>query len=78
MVGRKYKRWQALTTERPSRLADIAGILLANRRFTPLTQLAYGDYGLNAVIEVVADAIAQGRRIGLYADYDVDGTMSCV
>lgn len=51
---------------------------MANRRFAPLEQLAYGDYGLSKVVDVVDAAIRAGKRIALYADYDVDGTMSCV
>ncbi|MCX6104394.1 MAG: DHHA1 domain-containing protein [Proteobacteria bacterium] len=77
-MGRKFKRWQALSGERPASLSAVADILLANRQFTPITQLTYGDYGLTAVVDTVAKAITDGKRIGLYADYDVDGTMSCV
>lgn len=51
---------------------------MANRRYTPLATLDYGDHGLARAIEVVSAAIATGKRIALYADYDVDGTMSCV
>jgi single-stranded-DNA-specific exonuclease len=51
---------------------------MANRRYAPLSTLEYGDHGLARVIDVVAAAIGSGKRIALYADYDVDGTMSCV
>jgi len=77
-VGRKFRRWRSLSSERPTSLKDVAGILLANRQFTQLSQLTYGDFGLTAVVETMVKAISDGKRIGLYADYDVDGTMSCV
>ena len=51
---------------------------MANRSYEPLTSLDYGDYGLSSVLSVVEAAIRSGKRIALYADYDVDGTMSCV
>jgi len=43
-----------------------------------VTSLNYGDHGLEAVKLKVAQALARNARIALYADYDVDGTMSCV
>jgi len=77
-LGRKFKQWQALSTQAPGCTQDLTGIVRANRRFTPLTALDYGDHGLASALEVVVQAIRDGRRIALYADYDVDGTMSCV
>ena len=46
--------------------------------FTPVDKLDYGDYGLQSVLDKISEAIEQNKRIALYADYDVDGTMSCV
>ena len=77
-MGRKFKQWQALSTESPGCAQDLTGIVRANRGFTPLTALEYGDHGLTRALDVVVQAIRSGRRIALYADYDVDGTMSCV
>lgn len=77
-MGQKYQRWEPLTREVPRSYADLSRLIMANRAYEPLTSLDYGDHGLSAVLEVVEKAIRDGRRIALYADYDVDGTMSCV
>lgn len=77
-MGRKFKEWRALSPKRPGSLTDLAGVLLANRRFQSLESLTYGDHGLDRAIATVSAAIRAGRKIALYADYDVDGTMSCV
>lgn len=77
-MGRKFRRWHAMSAAVPGDLRDLARLVLQNRRHEPLSQLAYGDHGLYQVVETIAQAIEQGRRIALYADYDVDGTMSCV
>jgi len=56
----------------------MAEIVLANRNFEPISELNYGDYGLLDVVATLTRAIKENKRIALYADYDVDGTMSCV
>ncbi len=43
-----------------------------------MAKLEYGDYGLGDVTGVMREAIKGNKKIALYADYDVDGTMSCV
>jgi single-stranded-DNA-specific exonuclease len=53
-------------------------LIHGNRKFTAISTLSYGDYGLEKVINTVRAAIENNKRIALYADYDVDGTMSCV
>ncbi len=77
-MGSKFQIWRAASTERPQSHAQLKCLIQANRAFSPIAQLAYGDYGLFAAKEAVARALRDGRRIALYADYDVDGTMSCV
>lgn len=77
-MGKKYQHWTPRTTTRPQSVSEIAAIVLANRRFEPLDKLEYGDHGLQSVVTTVSDALKAGKRIALYADYDVDGTMSCV
>jgi single-stranded-DNA-specific exonuclease len=77
-MGRKFHRWHAMSESIPVDPRDVARLVLQNRQHEPLETLEYGDHGLYAVVETVARAIEQGRRIALYADYDVDGTMSCV
>jgi single-stranded-DNA-specific exonuclease len=52
--------------------------LLENRHFEPLEKLEYGDHGLERAFDSLSRALREGKRIALYADYDVDGTMSCV
>lgn len=77
-MGRKFQRWQALSDSVPNHPREVATLVMQNRRYSPLTSLEYGDHGLDTVVETVTRALEQGRRIALYADYDVDGTMSCV
>lgn len=77
-MGRKFAIWQELSPTRPRDFRELAGILLRNRNFDPVTNLVYGDHGLERALNAVHTAIRDGRRIALYADYDVDGTMSCV
>jgi single-stranded-DNA-specific exonuclease len=78
VVGHKFVNWRALSSERPGATDALSGIVMANRSFEPLPSLDYGDHGLLHVADVVERAIRAGKRIALYADYDVDGTMSCV
>ena len=77
-MGRKYQEWRALSPEVPANLAALRSLLQDNRSFTPIASLTYGDHGLDRAIATVSAAIDAGKRIALYADYDVDGTMSCV
>lgn len=77
-MGRKFKHWRASSAAVPKNVEELASLLLASRRFEPLNQLEYGDHGLSLVVDKVAEAIRANKRIALYADYDVDGTMSCV
>lgn len=62
----------------PGSLNDLQKIIWQNRKFTAIDQLSYGDHGLLDAAEAIAQAIRHKKRIALYADYDVDGTMSCV
>jgi single-stranded-DNA-specific exonuclease len=77
-MGQKYQRWEALSHAVPRSFKELAQLIMANRSYEPVTTLDYGDYGLSAVLDVVEKAIRANKRIALYADYDVDGTMSCV
>ena len=77
-VGYRYQQWQARSSRSPQTYRDIHDIVIANRAFEPVDHLDYGDHGLSAAFETISNAIAQGKRIALYADYDVDGTMSCI
>ena len=62
----------------PSSLRDLQNIIWQNRKFLAVEQLSYGDHGLHEAATAIAAAIRAKKRIALYADYDVDGTMSCV
>ncbi len=77
-MGKKYKRWFSAQSEQPKNLQELQKIIWNNRKFQAVDQLTYGDYGLLDAAEVISAAIKDGKRIALYADYDVDGTMSCV
>lgn len=77
-MGRKFNRWQALSDETPGDYKKLSALIHANRNFLAIEGLAYGDHGLEDAIRVISDAIKTGKKIALYADYDVDGTMSCV
>ncbi len=82
-MGKKFKHWICRTSDREGQQLPVSGdsviqTVLANRTFVPIDKLEYGDHGLERVIDVVSRAIRSQKRIALYADYDVDGTMSCV
>lgn len=77
-MGHKFQNWLGLSKETPATHSDIARIVRANRAFEAVEKLNYGDHGLHTVLDCIHEAISQNRRIALYADYDVDGTMSCV
>ena len=77
-MGLLYKKWIPRSEKIVTDLPSLSKLLLENRLFEPIQQLAYGDYGLEQAYETVKRAILEKRRIALYADYDVDGTMSCV
>jgi single-stranded-DNA-specific exonuclease len=77
-LGLKFFHWHARQSVKPSSYDQLKEILYQNRSFVPVSQLDYGDHGLENAYAKILDAIKSGRRIALYADYDVDGTMSCV
>ncbi|MBF0441427.1 MAG: DHH family phosphoesterase [Oligoflexales bacterium] len=75
---RRYSIWLQKNAAIPEHPQDVLNLIRENRGFNFLEQLNYGDYGVEGAFKAVLDAITQGKRIALYADYDVDGTMSCV
>ncbi len=77
-MGHKYALWRARSSEQPQKMSDLGLLLKRNRQFADVEKLQYGDHGLYDAIEAISTAIHQNKRIALYADYDVDGTMSCV
>ncbi len=77
-MGRKFHHWIARSHSDIHTHQQLADLLLKNRQFEPITKLEYGDHGLENSFRVVSEAISKNKRIALYADYDVDGTMSCV
>lgn len=77
-MGHKFAHWETRQQLIPRTFEELRQIVIENRAFQPVRQLEYGDYGLADTIAVVSNAIKQGKRIALYADYDVDGTMSAV
>jgi single-stranded-DNA-specific exonuclease len=77
-VKPKFEIWKDLSGAAPTSLAALQEILRRNRHFEPVSKLEYGDHGLEDSYRAIRNAIQSNRRIALYADYDVDGTMSCV
>lgn len=77
-MGEKFEKWHAATKTKPLNLKELTALIKLNRQFDDATDLAYGDYGLRDAIAIIEPAIRENKRIALYADYDVDGTMSCV
>lgn len=77
-MGKKYRKWMPAQHNLPASISDLQKIIWQNRKFLAVDQLNYGDHGLHDAASVIAEAIRQKKRIALYADYDVDGTMSCV
>lgn len=77
-MGKKFQNWVARSNKTPKSYDDLSKVLYDNRKFKAVEKLEYGDYGLSSAISVISKAIQEGKRIALYADYDVDGTMSCV
>lgn len=77
-MGHKFKSWKAMSTSIPKDYAHLRDVLYQNRKFSAVDSLEYGDHGLLQALEVIHSAIVNNKKIALYADYDVDGTMSCV
>jgi single-stranded-DNA-specific exonuclease len=77
-MGYRFSRWVAKSQSIPETYSALKEVLLSNRDFNTTDALDYGDYGLEEATLLVTDAIQGNKKIALYADYDVDGTMSCV
>ena len=84
MGGLKYKHWltygtaaAAVGATAPKDFTSLRQLLADNRRFEEIDELHYGDHGLHKIGKTIVEAIRANKKIALYADYDVDGTMSC-
>jgi single-stranded-DNA-specific exonuclease len=77
-LGHKYETWQPISKAVPLSYDEVTNIIEQNRDFTAIEGLNYGDHGLEEAFEAIKNAIDNKKKIALYADYDVDGTMSCV
>ena len=77
MRGKKYQHWEALSADSPTDYQSLSATITGNRQFVSVDKLHYGDHGLDKAITSIRQAIVDNKRIALYADYDVDGTMSC-
>ncbi len=77
-MGFRYENWVPRMETSPSSCFDIKQMLEDRFHLDQDITLNYGDYGLFSIKEVIHEAILKERKIALYADYDVDGTMSCV
>ncbi len=77
-VGQRFQHWITQSDIQPQTLNEVKKLIYSNRQFEEIQHLEYGDYGLVEVELAILNAIKLNKRIALYADYDVDGTMSCV
>ena len=77
-MSRRFSHWEAKSNTVPASVMDAQDLIYKNRKFKSIAKLEYGDHGLPSVERVIVDAIKTNKKIALYADYDVDGTMSCV
>jgi len=77
-MGKRFRHWMARSEKVPASVSDIQDVVFANRAFEPIQKLSFGDHGLELAVSTLKEAIQSNKRIALYADYDVDGTMSCV
>lgn len=77
-MGTKFNHWHQQNQETPHTFEQLKTLLLSNRAFAPIEKLQYGDHGLEKTLQCITAAIKANKKIALYADYDVDGTMSCV
>lgn len=78
LVGNRYQHWTPRTPRQISQLSELKAAIFEGRDFSPLDKLNYGDHGVEAIADKMKSAILAKKRIALYADYDVDGTLSCV
>ena len=77
-MGHRFAHWTPRSPTSPKNEEELRSLLLTNRAYEPIARLEYGDHGLQAAEEAISEALRTNQRIALYADYDVDGTMSCV
>lgn len=77
-MGYRFKHWKPRTAINPKNYHELKEQICQNRAFTEIDKLSYGDHGLTAAFNAILSAIKNNKKIALYADYDVDGTMSCV
>lgn len=77
-MGVRYEKWVPKQEAVFNSFPQIEETLLSRSKIDPDISLSYGDHGLLKVLAAVVNALKEGKKIALYADYDVDGTMSCV
>ena len=77
-MGQKYEVWHSRSSCSPETDFQVGELIKTSRSFEEIEKLEYGDHGLEMARNAIKKAIQSKQRIALYADYDVDGTMSCV
>ena len=77
-MGLKYQQWIPRSSGVISNHRHVLDVVCSARKHRYIEKLSYGDHGLFSAISAIKNAIKEQKRIALYADYDVDGTMSCV
>ena len=74
----RYSSWNPLSSAKPHTIKEAVEVVLSQRPPSrPEISLDY-DPTFRKVAQVLAASLQEKKRILLYADYDVDGTMSCV
>ena len=77
-MGVKYQDWHALSISKPQSYQDIIKLVLDHRDKSSIPDKAYQDPCLIELCQTIYNIMRDNKHILLYADYDVDGTMSCV
>lgn len=77
-MGQKFEIWVPKTQDVPLYPEELTQIIYTNRNFSPINNLEYEDPNINIAAQKISEAIKKNKKIALYADYDVDGIMSCI
>lgn len=77
-MGTKYRDWKPRSAKAPKNLEELKSLIKSSRPDLTLDKFGYGDYGLEEAYTSISEALKSNKRIALYADYDVDGTTSCI
>ena len=77
-MGKKYDNWLTQNKNVITSLDQLSQMIIQQRKFSEIDKLSFNDKSLDAAFSLILNAINTKKKIALYGDYDVDGTMSCV